>query len=377
MGWVRSVLPFTPAAAVAVFQTGLQLSGYTNLPLAVALWVLAGVLLILGAWHYAAEWRSHKKSTSVQPPRRRLQMLFGLFIVLVSAAGFVVGMTLIARGENVRGATNGASTIPLNESSLSEYMRRSSLVRRVDQEIAQLLGQSVDYQNTVAFVCEEEANLLGIDNLTYLESLLDENDESAIRLSHHSVPTRVVAGHCIIYLCQFLASRLGEQSFREYWRLLRTTSGDGMNVFQACEQIATYPLTEKPKPLTGAFRVDDFNLVPIRQAASLVQESVQSLLLGQRMSLNASSQNDLTISYCHWLQNQRGVRFYGSRVETNGERRRLVRRPLQTGGRFSWREGSIVLETRPDMPRSPEYEAIFLLRPDLMAAIARAQSTGS
>jgi hypothetical protein len=323
MGWVRSVLPFTPAAAVAVFQTGLQLSGYTNLPLADALWVLAGVL--------CGRVAAHKKSTSVQPPRRRLQMLFGLFIVLVSAAGFVVGMTLIARGENVRGATNGASTIPLNESSLSEYMRRSSLVRRVDQEIAQLLGQSVDYQNTVAFVCEEEANLLGIDNLTYLESLLDENDESVIRLSHHSVPTRVVAGHCIIYLCQFLASRLGEQSFREYWRLLRTTSGDGMNVFQACEQIATYPLTEKPKPLTGAFRVDDFNLVPIRQAASLVQESVQSLPLGQRMSLNASSQNDLTISYCHWLQNQRGVRFYGSRVETNSERRRLVRRPLQTG----------------------------------------------
>lgn len=50
------LVPFIPGTVVALFNTGLQVSGYTNFPLAMTLWIVAAFLLIIPIWHYHANW---------------------------------------------------------------------------------------------------------------------------------------------------------------------------------------------------------------------------------------------------------------------------------------------------------------------------------
>ena len=47
----KLVLPFVPGVVLFLVNTGLQVSGITNVVLAIALWGLAAILLVWAAWH--------------------------------------------------------------------------------------------------------------------------------------------------------------------------------------------------------------------------------------------------------------------------------------------------------------------------------------
>lgn len=72
---VRSLLPFAPGAILFLIESGLQVSGISNIWLASTLWGLAAILLLWATWHSGAlasirsqwtlQWPIRKRASSV------------------------------------------------------------------------------------------------------------------------------------------------------------------------------------------------------------------------------------------------------------------------------------------------------------------------
>lgn len=84
------IAPFLPAFALVLLNTGLQVSGYENFQLAVALWILAGVLLLIPAWVVIRDWTRARERPLITPQGLLLVALVGAAIFLSLAAVAVV-----------------------------------------------------------------------------------------------------------------------------------------------------------------------------------------------------------------------------------------------------------------------------------------------
>ena len=180
---------------------------------------------------------------------RATLMIWATVLIVAGVVAVVVGVMLVS---STWSYGSREPPVPIDEATLNEYVRRSELVRRLDKDIADKINQTVDYQYSLAYPALQSLRILGIHNLAYLDRLLDENDEAILRLSLHSVPTRVCAGHCVLYLGQLLAASLGPTRFRELWSAMRNTRGSGDGILEAYQRINSYPFRKKATPATNA-----------------------------------------------------------------------------------------------------------------------------
>jgi hypothetical protein len=113
---VQALVPFIPAAILTLINTGLQVSGFTNFPLAVSLWCLAGLLAVIPAWHYRAEWKARIKSAM---PSASTTLIIGLAIIIAGVLVTAVGAFQQYHAPAIGGGDSLAATGTVSDPDIS------------------------------------------------------------------------------------------------------------------------------------------------------------------------------------------------------------------------------------------------------------------
>ena len=99
----KTLAPFLPGAALVLIETGLQLSGVQNVPLAVALWSLAAVLLLAAAVHHGRNWHNGQREAGMAGLSSFYFIIpclvVGVAAIAVAAYGFGLRETVAATSE--------------------------------------------------------------------------------------------------------------------------------------------------------------------------------------------------------------------------------------------------------------------------------------
>jgi len=272
---------------------------------------------------------------------------------------------LTAREETTSLPSDLVAPIPIDDAALGAYMRSNRRVRRLDKRIADDADLKVDEDRTsMSWIMEEQAHFLGISDIKQLDALLDENEEAVVRLAHYSWSEQrpISVGESVWYLLEILAARLGREKYDEFLALCSRMSGQGDGAFLGSEQIAAYPITQRPKPLTDQLQTTDFNLIPIADAARLFRSKLAGSGIGQKTeAIPRINDDDLLVEYCILLGPR--VRLYGR----SGNDR--FRRPLS--GKQIFLKFSIDQNQIKAHFGLTEYRDLFVLKPDIEPAAKR------
>jgi hypothetical protein len=117
-------------------------------------------------------------------------------------------------------------SLPINEPSLSAYIRSSKRLRSLETAIAHDLSQEVQRDPPPTHVYEEEARALGIKTIGELDNLLQKHGSEALRMAHYFPVsgTKHPSGYGLEYLFMVLGARLGADRFYEVYSKLTWVS---------------------------------------------------------------------------------------------------------------------------------------------------------
>jgi hypothetical protein len=314
------------------------------------------------------QWAAYVVKGSVFTPvvLRSLLLLLGGIVALVLLAPV---FRKILKTPNLR-------ALPISERNLMAYMRSDATVMRLDEAIAHTARLPLDSEGSSAWPVLEEALLFGVSTIGQLHRLLLENEDSVIRMSHYSYPTKSIArGHCLLYLFEVLGAQLGQEKFKEYRNLLQYSGGGTDNQLASFREISLsghrWWRRKTNVPLT-----DDFNLIPIEPALSMAFHQTRHSAFAK--SLAGKSKRDALIAYFEYLKGK--VWLYGSPKGTENRRpmphMSFIKNPRfeNTNLIVDCQVASLDKNLHP-ISNTSIYERLYVLRPTLLHAIGQLIAT--
>jgi hypothetical protein len=271
--------------------------------------------------------------------------------------------------------------VPATESNLSAYIRSSTLVQRLDDEIARNEKLQIKPDETTAILEQENARFFGITDVARIDELLEENQEAVLRIASYSFrEDHISRGASIACLFDVLGAQLGEDRLRELnmlrqWQHI-TDSGIQNRINAYSEFIKNHKIKVRV-PL-----VPDFNLVSIEEGLSIAREGCQKSIFAKSLPQDETGESEL-LAYFERLKGS--LPLYGS-LRGRDERMPLGRwapdqfplfmlSPIAKNPRFEL--GKIVVDsqlfgndsTGNLAAKDVIYERLYVLRPDLTNVI--------
>jgi hypothetical protein len=198
--------------------------------------------------------------------------------------------------------------VAATEPNLAAYIRSSPLVQRLDDEIARTEKLPIKSDETTALLEQENARFFGIADVARLDTLLEENQEAALRIASYSfTDDHISRGASVACLFDMLGARLGEDRLREL-NMLRQwqhiTESGIENRINAYSEFSKNHKIRVRVPFAP-----DFNLIPIEEGLSLAREQCKNSAFGKSIPKGKSTGNEL-LAYLERLSDR--MVFYGS-----------------------------------------------------------------